>query len=46
MITQLLKRFEIGEGTLAWDRPCLGPSRFFLNEKKMDIFRLMHVALL
>ena len=33
-----------GEGTLPWATPYLGPSRFF-NEKKINIFRLMHIAL-
>ena len=37
--------FGIGEGTLLWTTPCLGPSRFILNEKKINIFRLMHIAL-
>ena len=35
----------VGEGTLLWATPCLGPSRFFLNEKKINIFCLMHIAL-
>ena len=30
---------NLGEGTLPW------PISFFLNEKKIDIFRLMHIAL-
>ena len=36
---------NVGEGTLPWATPCLGPSRFLLNEKKKNIFRLMHIAL-
>ena len=36
---------SVGEGTLLWATPCLGPSRIFLNEKKINIFRLMHIAL-
>ena len=41
-----LQKFRgIGEGILPWATPCLGPSRFFLNEKKINIFRLMHIAL-
>ena len=37
---------RVGENTLPWATPCLGPSRFFFsNEKKINIFRLMHIAL-
>ena len=36
----------VGEGTMPWATPSLGPSHFFLNEKKMNIFRPMHIALL
>ena len=32
-------------GGWPWATPCLGPSRFFLNKKNMNIFRLMHIAL-
>ena len=31
----------VGEGALLWATPCLGPSLFFLNEKKINIFPLM-----
>ena len=37
--------YRLGEGTLPWATPCLGRSRFFLNEKKINIFRLRHIAL-
>ena len=37
--------YELGEGTLTWANPCLGPSRFCLNEKKINIFCLMHISL-
>ena len=33
------------EGTLPWATSCLGPSCFFLNERKINIFRFMHIAL-
>ena len=36
---------SVGEGNLPWATPCLGASRFFLNEKRINIFRLMHIAL-
>ena len=36
---------KIGEGTLLWATSCLGPSRFLLNETKINIFHLMHIAL-
>ena len=31
--------------TLPWATSCHGLSRFFLNQKKINIFRLMHIAL-
>ena len=34
----------VEEGTLPWANSCLGPSHFFLNEKK-NIFGLMYIAL-
>ena len=41
----IVSNFFIGEGTLPWATCCLGPSRFFSKEKKINIFRLMHIAL-
>ena len=35
-----LYNFRVGGGTLPWATPCLEPSRFFLNKKKINILRL------
>ena len=41
-----MKKFKVvRKGTLPWTTLCLGPSRFLLNEKKINIFRLMNIAL-
>ena len=36
---------SVGEGTLLWATLALGHLVFFLNEKKINIFRLMYIAL-
>ena len=40
-----LLRNKVGEGTLPWATPCLGPSRFFFKWEENKYFRLMHIAL-
>ena len=41
----ILYPFHVRKGILPWTTPYLVPSRFFINEKKINIFRLMHIAL-
>ena len=33
----------VGEGTPPWATSCFGPFRFFLNQKKRNIFCLLHL---